>query len=293
TARILRPVPAGRVNRACPRIAREVHEMQMPAFRLRGGALSLTTRRCSRRAAIAATGATLLPRGPIRPGALAAQPTLTGDCTQDPGVDLLGRFDLGEPVLPIEALLTPMGWPLYANYQTGLSFYYPPDWSASTIWAEGLSASGAPVWTASQPFVPALTSHRIVSPDGAAAFEAVIGTLYGSILSPLQAAGIAELGLAGEGTPLSEVCAFEDLNPLQPGWLRAVWAGANQQVTLVSQGYALASPSSFTPNTIVTWYAMAGPRGLFEALMREIYLRILFQFLPGGGDEPTPTPEGW
>ena len=214
-------------------------------------------------------------------------PIVTGDCRTEPGVTLIAEFDLGLPVMPIPDLLPPLDWARYFNPQIGLTFLYPGTWSAQTLWAEQLSPQGAPLWTTQQPFVPALTTARIVSPDGDAAFEAAVGTLYGALLSPLQAATVAELGMAGEGSRLTPICDYENRNPLAPSWFRAAYADDS---VLVSEGYALPSPSAFTPNTVVTYYAMIGPRAEFEVLMREVYLRILFQFLPGGGEEPTPTP---
>lgn len=251
--------------------------------------------RCTRRTAVAAIAglwrsARCSASAGAEPG---AQPTLTGDCLQSAGVDLLGRFDLGEAVVPLEALLTPMDWQFYSHPQTGLTFRYPPDWIAATLQADRFTPAGAPIWTTNPSLAPALTTHRVMSADGSALFEAGIGTIHDAILAPLQAATMAELGIVGDGAALADICAFEDRNPLQPSWLRAAWAGNQGQVTIASQGYALANPGSLTPNTIVTWYAMAGPTGLFEPLMREVFLRILVQFLPGGGDQPTPTPEGW
>ena len=248
--------------------------------------------RCSRRAAIAAVPATQAAGRRAAAGTPhGEQPTYTGDCRDDPGMDLLGRFDLGEPVLPMPALLPPPDWRISSNPRTGLTFLYPPDWLAGTLWAESLDASGTPAWTATQPFIPALTSHRIMSADGSALFEAVIGTLPNLLLAPLEAAAIAELGILGAGETAA-ICAFESRDSLTPGWLRGVRAGGRGQITFASQGYALPNASALVPGTIVTWYAMAGPSGLFEALMRQVFLRILFQFM-GGGDEPTPTPEGW
>jgi hypothetical protein len=213
---------------------------------------------------------------------------VTGDCRSEPGVALLADFNLGLPVAPIPDLLPPLDWVWYFNPQIGLSYRYPATWTAETLWAEQFSPQGAPMWTSQQPFVPALTTARVVSPDGSASFEAAVGTLYGVLLSRLQAATVADLGVAGAASRLTPICDYEDRNPLAPAWFRAAYV---DQSVLVSEGYALPNPSAFTPNTVVTYYAMIGRREELETLMREIYLRILFQFIPGDGNEPTPTPE--
>jgi hypothetical protein len=221
-------------------------------------------------------------------GQLAQQPVTTGDCGTEPGVELLAKFNLGMPVAEIPDLLPPIDWVRYYNPQIGLTFLYPSTWMAQTLWAEQFSPEGAPRWTEQRPFIPELTTNRIFSPDGAASFEAAVGTLHGVLLSPLQAANVADLGVAGDASRLAPFCDYEDRNPLAPSWFRASRIDGN---VLVSEGYAIPNPSAFTPSTIVTYYAMTGPREEFETLMREVYLRILFQFMPGGGETPTPTPE--
>jgi hypothetical protein len=198
-------------------------------------------------------------------GQTGPDPVVAGDCRVEPGVVTLAEFNLGYPVAPIPDLLPPLDWARYFHPPIGLTFLYPSTWSAQTLWAEQFSPEGAPLWTSSQPFVPALTSARVVSPDGSAAFEAAVGTLWGVVLTPLQAATVADLGLAGTSSRLSPICDYEDPNPLAPSWFRATYVDDSVMVT---EGYALASPSAFTPNTVVTYYGMIGPREEFEELMR-------------------------
>ena len=221
-------------------------------------------------------------------GQLARQPVTTGHCRLEPGVELLAEFNLGMPVVEIPDLLPPLDWVRYDNPQIGLTFLYPGSWMAQTLWAEQFSPAGAPRWTEQRPFIPELTTNRIFSPDGAASFEAAVGTLHGVLLSPPQAANVADLGVAADASRLAPLCDYEDPNPLSPAWFRASRVDGN---VLVSEGYAIPNPSALTPSTIVVYYAMTGPRDAFAALVREVYLRILFQFMPGLGGEPTPTPE--
>ena len=218
----------------------------------------------------------------IAPGA-----TLSGDCLIEPGVALLAGFNLGQPVVSIPELLAPLDWQRYVNFDTGLSFTYPPDWTGGTLWAERVSGSSGPVWTMQQPLAPALTTARIFSSDGSASFENAIGTIYGVVFNLSQAATMAELGLVGASARLTPICSYEDPNPLAPSWFRASYVDDS---VLVTEGFAWASPRALLPNTLVIYYGMLGRRDEFEALMREVFLRILFQFKGGGGDEPTPTP---
>ena len=211
----------------------------------------------------------------------------SGDCRVEPGVELLVGFNLGQPVVSIAELLPPFDWRRYVNIELGLTFLYPPDWSAVTLWAEQFSPGGAPLWSSQPVFLPTLTTNRVIAPDGTASVEAAVGTISGALLSPLQAARIADLGVIGETTRQTPICSYEDPNPLAPAWFRASYIDG---YVLISEGFALPNPSAFTPSTIVTYYAMTGRRDAFEALTREVFLRILFQFLPGGGDQPTPTP---
>lgn len=214
--------------------------------------------------------------------------TYTGDCFVEPGVALLAGFHLGQPVVPIPELLPPLDWQRYVNFETGASFTYPPDWMGGTLWAERLSGSGVPVWTAQQPLTPTLTTARIISPDGSASFENAIGRIYGVLFTLSQAATMAELGLVGETARLTPICSFEDPNPLAPSWFRATHVDGS---VLVTEGYVLASPTALMPNTLVIYYGMVGRQQEFEALMRGVFLRIMYQFSSGGGDKPTPTPE--
>lgn len=149
-----------------------------------------------------------------------------------------------------------------------------------------------PIFSAQQrpPLAPAVVSGRTVSPNGAAGFEFASGILQGVMLSPLQAATVAELGMVGERAGLSTLCAYEDENPLGPAWLRAVVV--DDETLLVTQSYAVAN-SGIMPYTIVTYYSMYGPREQFEPLMRRIFLRIMGQVYRGReiSVTPTPTPE--
>lgn len=270
----------------------------MPAIAMhppRDSAVCFQRRRWTRRTLMAGAGgvAVGLVSGWGRTGAQIPVPTpVQGDCSSDPGVDLYIGFILGYPVVQLPDLVVPNDWTLHPNTYGGVIFRQPPGWSGATLYAYEFSSRGLPLFTAQQrpPLAPAVVAGRTVSDNGAAGFEFVSGTLQGVMLSPLQAATVAELGIVGERARITTLCAYEDQNPLGPAWLRAVVV--DDDTLLLTQGYAVAY-SGMIPYTIVTYYSMYGPRDQFELLMRQVFLRIMGQFYRGReiSVTPTPTPE--
>lgn len=252
-------------------------------------------RRWSRRGLLAGAGgvAVGLAAGRGRGAAQMPVPTpVQGDCASDPGVELFLGFILGYPVVQLTDLVVPNDWTLHPNTYGGVIFRQPPGWSGATLYAYEFSPQGMPLFSAQQrpPLAPAVVSGRTVSANGAAGFEFASGTLQGVMLSPLQAANVAELGMVGERARLATLCAYEVQNPLGPAWLRAV--AVDDETLLLTQGYAVAYPGMM-PYTIVTYYSMYGPRDQFEPLMRQVFLRLMGQFYRGReiSVTPTPTPE--
>ncbi len=134
-----------------------------------------------------------------------------------------------------------------------------------------------------------MMSVRAVSPDGAATFE-MAGGAVPARLSLWDAATIAELGVVGDGVPLTAICQMELPSPLGPQWFRAT---AFDDVVLVTQGVVSSDPTGFVTGTGLGYYTMLGPRDAFETLAHEVYVRILYQLYPDpidSGVTPTPTP---
>ncbi|MEZ4565082.1 MAG: hypothetical protein R2853_20340 [Thermomicrobiales bacterium] len=249
-------------------------------------------RRRSRRAFLGGVGgvAVGLMTGRERSGAQLPIPTpVQGDCTSDPGVELYLGFVLGYPVVQLTDLVVPTDWTLHPNTYGGVIFRQPPGWVGATLYAYEFSPQGMPLFSAQQrpPLAPAVVSARTVSADGAAGFEFASGSLQGVMLSPLQVATVAELGMVGERARLKILCAYEDQNPQGPAWLRVVTV--DDETLLLTQGYAIAY-SGMMPYTIVTYYSMYGPRAQFEPLMRQVLLRLMAQFYRGPDVSVTPTP---
>lgn len=240
--------------------------------------------RLSRRAlalGLASVAGTALTRRTAWAEQVAPTPVVTGDCSVEPGVQLLIDWRLGKPVMTIEQLLPPLDWVPYTHPTLPLIFRYPPDWTPQALWADTFTPTGAPIWRDQPPMLPQLSLARIVSPTEDAAFEFAVGNIQGPPLTPGQAAVVAKQGILGERPRLTSICTYEDLNPLMPSWFHTDYAG---KAILVSSGVAIAQPSIFLPATTVTYQNLLGPQEQFEDLMRTIFLPILVQFLGGGGD---------
>ena len=131
--------------------------------------------------------------------------------------------------------------------------------------------------------VPWLTLNRVISPEGDAAFEYAVGNIQGQPLHPLQVADIAKQSVLGEVPELSEICLIDaTADPLAPSWFTAdYW----EDSVLITAGTALGLPDFYLPATTVTFQKILAPRRDLEELMYDVFLRILFQFLGGGGSD--------
>lgn len=248
-------------------------------------------RRASRRAFVLAAAALSIhgPRSPASAQWSAPTPTYTGECSLEPGVQLLVDWRLGVPVMSMAEQLPGNDWALYTHPTLPLVFYYPPDWTPVALWAEDVDDHGVPVWTDQPPVIPTLSLARIVSPDQDAVFEFAVGNVTGPVLAPHDAALVAKQGLVGEDPDLREICLYEDQNPLAPSWFHA---DRLDRAIIVSSGVAIGNPQMFIPSTTVTYQNIIGPRRDFEDLVREVFIPILFQFIGKSGEnEPTPEPD--
>jgi hypothetical protein len=233
-----------------------------------------------------AAGAVALTAAPGVARALAqTSPTgeWTGDCTDEPGVQLLIDFSQGVPIpgVTLSGLTPPPGWNLYSHPSMPTSLFIPPDWIAIAGWADSYSQSGRPNWTDVRPEVPQLNLFRVLSPDEEIAFEYVVGTILGPPLRPDQVAQIGKQSLLGEEPDVRSVCTYIDTNPLSPAFMEADRFGRYVHVT---SGFAVGLESAFQPATTVTINNFYGPRLDFEEITRELFLRFVVQFMGGGGD---------
>lgn len=248
------------------------------------------------RRAVVLAGAGLLAAGARASLATPSRQTVRGDCMDEPGIEFMAEYLLGLPVVSPADLTPRADWLLYLSPdpQSPLTFLHPPGWQAATLWADQVGPDAEPAWGGQRSLAPALTSHRLVAADGSAVFEAVFGTLFGALLSPLELASIARASLLGAGMPTEPVCDYENRATPPLGWFEGLRAGQSGELTMTSHGWITQNPSAFVPSTIVGWYGMAGPREAYIPLLRGAWLPILQQLSGGGGSTPTPTPTpGW
>lgn len=230
-----------------------------------------------------------LGRGAVLAEQVAPTPVVTGDCEEEPGIEMLFAWRQGQVVYPsIGDSMPQTDWEPAEHPGLLMPYLIPPGWTSIAGWCDSISRDGRPNWTDTPMPVPWLQLHRVISPDGNAAFEYVIGNIQGQPLHPLQVAEIAKASIVGENQEFREICLIDDsLNQLAPSWFTADrW----ERSVLITAGTALGLPDVFLPATTVTFQNIIAPRRDLEELMYDVFLRILFQFLGGGGSDETPTP---
>ena len=213
-----------------------------------------------------------------------------GDCTSEPSVQMLFDWRAGKPVYDSPADSGPQPDWIASNLPVPLLPYLiPPDWRAVVGYCDSISTSGEPQWTDQPMQLPWLYLARVLNNDSTAAFETISGNIQGQPLTPEQVSSIAKASLVGGNADLDPVCTIDDsANTLAPAYFAVDRSGENLLLTSVT---SIGLPDIYLPATTVSITSMFGPRKEMEDLMHDVYLRILFQFLGGGGDEtPTPTP---
>ena len=248
--------------------------------------------RLSRRSAVAALAGSILAfsGGSSRvSGQDVPTPVATGDCSIEPGVQLLINWRLGLPVLTHEEMLPRLDWKLVSHPSLPLFLQIPPDWEMIAGWADSYTETGMPIFRDAPPQIAHLTLARIISPDATAAFDYVVGNVQGPPLTPPQVAVGAVQTTLGENPRLREICTYDDANPLAPSWF---YAFHHLQSILISSGTALGLPDIYLPATTVTFQNLYGPQELFEPLMRGVFIPILTQLIGGGGgSDDTDDPD--
>jgi len=245
--------------------------------------------RLDRRAFALAAISVLTVGGTTAARALAQQPglELEGDCNDEPGVALL--LDWQKEVLRMreDEILAPVGWQLFASPNTSLVLLIPPDWTAQFGWATQFTSKGAPILDTTPDPNAALQVARLLNRESTIAFDYASGILQGVALKPLEAAQIAIQAILGEDPDLDPICT----STLDDGFMQS-WITAHRfkDSILVTSGQVIADATGFSPYTSITYQAFYGPRESFEQVVREIFIRFLYQQLQSGGSDPTPTP---
>lgn len=177
----------------------------------RAAPYSLARRRIVRGLAVTALGGTLLSRGAV----LGADRAGTASCGGNAGVEMVRMWSLGGfPVPPTRALPGPT-WVLYAHPTVPqISFLYPPDWTATTLFD--------PVWA----------GVRLESPDRQAALEGASAALPVIGLTARQAAAHGLERLLTAASVVTTLCVDDLPSPAGPA------AGLAMSFAAVAAGVA-------------------------------------------------------
>lgn len=235
----------------------------------RAAPYSLARRRIVRGLAVTALGGTLLSRGAV----LGADRAGTASCGGNAGVEMVRMWSLGGfPVPPTRALPGPT-WVLYAHPTVPqISFLYPPDWTATTLFD--------PVWA----------GVRLESPDRQAALEGASAALPVIGLTARQAAAHGLERLLTAASVVTTLCVDDLPSPAGPA------AGLAMSFAAVAAGSRLAAAQGMAgplpTGTFVLYRALSAPAETFTEIVQAVVLPILYQisaFGQGGGKVTTPT----
>ena len=260
---------------------------------------SLLNRILSRRSFIA--GLPLVAGGAIahkQRASGAAQISLAGDCSVEPALQYLLDFNtLNFTALPVwgSGTLEPdFDWVPVQTPEIGI-LMIPPNWSVVHQFAHEFDRDGVPIWTESQLPYPFWTTTMFVSPDDLVAYIFVRGAIDNVQLLPADGADLMRHIVMDPVVRPENLCMAEhtDLSG-EIGTGNWVSGDRYDHELLLSRGTVLVSPvagPSLGPGTTFFFEAFVAPTEIAAELTLDVYLKILYQQLPKGGDgEPTPTP---
>lgn len=214
----------------------------------------------------------------------------SGDCSREPGVQLLLDWRSGDAVFSSAELLPGADWAVFAHPASAIALVIPPGWKAEMLFATDFTRTGEPRWSRRQPQLPQLSLLRITSPDGDAVFEYGLGSIQGPALTTSVVAQVATQGTLGADPEIRPICAYDDpANPVSPSWFQA---SRVDRAVLVSSGNALGLLDAYAPATIVSYFDMLGPRRDYEELMGSVFIPLLYQFSGGGGSDDEDDDDG-
>lgn len=213
---------------------------------------------------------------------------LEGDCYSEPGVALL--LDWKDELLNMrrEEVLAPVGWQLFTDVNSRVVLQIPRDWKVQLGWATSFTRSGAPILDPTPNPNAGIMVTRFLNSDSTIAYEYTSMDIQGAALKPLEAANVAIQAILGENPKIEEICTFEGNDVFATSWITA---HHHRSSMLVTVGHLLTGDVGFGPYTNVVYESFYAPRKSFETVVREYFIRFLYQQLPtGGSGDPTPTP---
>lgn len=222
-----------------------------------------------------------------------------GDCLDEPALRMLLDFQTNNldrlPYQTIDEVLPRADWQIVNSPDLGV-FLVPGDWTPLILWANTIDERGVPEWQQEQPRWPFWSSVFVVSPDQSSAWISVQGAVDGPPYLDADALmDLARTTIMGSDAKGRELCAVGRYQ--STGLSGDVLFGFGDRYgsdLFCCRGYGLQSEvagPSLGPGTAFGFEAMIAPRRESEEAMRDIFIPILWQFLPKpGGAESTPTP---
>lgn len=230
---------------------------------------------------------------------VSAQMQMSGDCTLEPAVQYLRDYaTMNLQALPADKMgmtFEPgVDWEIAQSAELGI-LMIPPGWTLVNVWANSVDSDGMPEWQQNQPQFPFWAATIIISPDESAMFMYVYGGVDDVALSPADGADLARQLVMGTEDQPNNICQIEQVNPPSTQQSAAFLTGERYESNLmVSKGDLLISSVSGMNLEYGTTFmidAFVAPASEAEDLVLNVYLKILYQLIPKGGEsEPTPTP---
>ncbi len=230
----------------------------------------------------------------------AGQLDIDGDCAAEPAAEKLLFFATADfPKLSqvgVHEMSTPIGWEPAQGSELG-PFLSPPEWSVINAWANTFASDGTPEWQQQPLPYPFWSATMVVAPDERALYMHVSGGVDNVYLSAQEATDIARVTVLGPDARLRPVCTVgQHGGGPDLGTVDWVSADRHRSNLLLTRGWGIQSDvsgPSLGPGTQFGFDAMVAPRREADRYMVDVFLRILWQFVPrgsGGDSTPTPTP---
>lgn len=225
----------------------------------------------------------------------AAQTSTSGDCSLEPALQYLYDFATTNfMALPVVTLEPDIDWVIAQSPE--LSFLMiPPGWTVFNGFANTFDRDGVPQWTENPLPWPFWSTTEIVSPDGSAAYIFIRGALDNVQLLPEDGVELMRHLVMLPDVRPDNICTVGQTDMLGDIH-RGFWLSGDRygEELLLTRGSILVSEvagMNLGPGSAFFLDAFVSPTNESADLMLNVFLKLLWQQVPKGGDgEPTPTP---
>lgn len=253
-----------------------------------------------RRFLVAAGIASTIVAGSRYRSSQASQATEHGDCALIPAMYWYREFQranfIAMPYTELNEHLPQHGWTATSDPELG-PFLVPPGWTTDNFFANRLDRAGSPIWGAEYLEHPRWTATMVTAPNQSA-FYMIIHSIVDGVQVDSQGGArlVRELAIGPE-VETEAFCLIEQLS-IEGQLPMSVWVSGEtfDDYLIMSNGHAIAADflgMSAGPGSRVVGNVLVCPYDEADDYMREVFLRILWQFVPkapGGAGEVTPTP---